>query len=177
MNRPVLKFWAAIAFGLPHDGLARFADEGVLCRGFFMVSCIVPSSPNGCLRKLCSAVQRTGLHSRSVLASLPKAASVLASSKFRASRPRVPAGCPRKLFNAPTCTSTPAGQVAHGARLAAGGVVHRDRSNGARNSEAAPCTQTTSAPMSARAGTPVRQEDAEIGSVDTAVPSQIPRVR
>ena len=36
---------AAIALGLPHEGRARFAAEGVLCRGFFMVSCIVPSSP------------------------------------------------------------------------------------------------------------------------------------
>ena len=36
---------ADIAFGLPHEGRARFAAKGVLCRGLFMVSCIVPSSP------------------------------------------------------------------------------------------------------------------------------------
>jgi hypothetical protein len=35
---------------------ARFADEGVLCRGFFMVSCIVPSSPK---RVSQETVQRT----------------------------------------------------------------------------------------------------------------------
>ena len=35
---------------------ARFAAEGVLCRGFFMVSCIVPSSPR---RVSQETVQRT----------------------------------------------------------------------------------------------------------------------
>jgi hypothetical protein len=35
---------------------ARFADEGALCRGFFMMSCIVPSSPK---RVSQETVQRT----------------------------------------------------------------------------------------------------------------------
>jgi len=35
---------------------ARFAAEGALCRGFFMVSCIVPSSPRRVSQK---TVQRT----------------------------------------------------------------------------------------------------------------------
>ena len=42
----------------PRSLRARFADEDVLCCGFFMVSCIVPSRPRGVSQE---TVQRTGL--------------------------------------------------------------------------------------------------------------------